>query len=635
MAVTNQASNGQATLTQTGAQTESFSHTNTQHHNQKRFGGASWGAATTRTFGRQQVSRTIQDYVDTLTKIAKSQENYAEGNVAYKFIPVDASDIGGYFGSIMVVRTEKGVSAAVTLLLGKTMIKLQDVETPRQVDAYGNQVGGLTTIPRVASDIFYGRLMRETLQRTLQEHFPNNQCVVLAPMFIPANVEPNNEDILYSVLAHAFDGTEMYLNHVGVFESGALILAPEYLDPRTERLHVVAAYRRPDVTDAVGRPIRSDAQVEVQVRVGNGNPEEGGAISSIVRTDSYFDGIWDNQNPANDDRDWTSKNIATFLPACIITNFQIGNGQRGFTLQHLALALASSAVHGEANSWLSAFARDKTRPWTNPGAFGKQVPRPGTEIANDGSFVPLGSYDDVDTIAFASTAFYQHESLLHLIDIEEAGPLTPVLMMVGDSANGIDSATDMILNAWDVLTQGNASQIWREMRCPPLFTSLDLRIPVGQCDLDDSSGRVDTRYIDNQYMNTVTAQEIIDDAIRYEDAFYGETSRGEARTEIIARFQREQCTPEYDQYVRRYKVEPTTIEILVEAIRRCGYTFIIEPNYELQRRQTARGTNRGNFTKGYGAQGGHNHAFAYDHGRRGGNAGGRGWTHRDSAYGRR
>lgn len=615
--------------TQAAAGTATVSHTTGVQ--KQRFGGASWGGNTNRTFGRQQVSRTIQEYIDTMTKITKNQDNYADGGVSYKFIPVDASEVGGYFGSIMVVRTEKNISSAVTLLLGKTLIPLQDIETPRQVDSYGNQIGGLTTIPRVASDIYYGRLMQETLRRKLQEHYPNNQCVPLAPMFVPATVEPNNEDVLYSVLAHAFDGNEMFLNYMGAFDSGSLVLAPEYLDPRTERLHAVASYRKPDGVDAVNRPIRADSQVEVQVRVGNGNPEEGGEIASIVRTDGYFDAIWDGQKPNPEDRDWNTKNIATFIPAYIITNFQIGQQQRGFTLQHLALALASAGIHGERNSWLSAFAKDKLRPWVDTGALGKQVPKPNTPIASDGSFEPLGQYDDPDMITFANTTFYR-DNLLYLIDIEEAGPLTPVLMPVGDSANGDANATDMIIKAWDVLFQGHASRIWNEMRNPPLFTSIDLRIPVGQCDLTDTSGIVDTRHLDNRYVNNTAA--LVEDAIRYEEAFYGTLSQGETRTELIARFQREQVTPHYDQYVRRYKVEPTTIELLIEAIRACGYTFVTEPNYELERRQSPRGTNRGDFTKGFGFSGGHNTVFTRDNGRRGNNAGGRSWTHHDSAYGR-
>lgn len=551
------------------------------------FGGAV--RSVRRSFSRRATSEIVRGYKTAFDNIINQTEAYSESASAgqYKFycFPVDGDLNGLPISSLVFVREEQGFSAAVVLSLAATCGELSDRYVKAGRDQYGNTKQ--IALPQTPSDIWeYSGSYRRVLQEEVENKLGRSKYEVIGNIVLPAHVTAEDTDILDSTLWRIVDNLENYLVANGKFDqvstpSLGLLKANESLKSRLE-------FNQPQGVDSLGNVRRQDVNVRI-ISEENERDEDGEVKTTEVGcVTGYVDSVYVGREPSNNDTIWRTDNVQSFMPAFIITS--VDSGQDAVTPESIGFNLAAVSVLARENRWVASFRSQGTKnPLRHVGALGCLIPALESPISSDGSYTPMGKV--VNDATFRYSQFcqwaFEWDSLLFMLDIEESGEMSPMLATIADIAISNDKGALKYWNdAMDYLTEGRYSQIWKDAGEPRIFEDMDLRIPLGTVRLEENSDKeFDLRTLDQVAIANLEDDESeagLEEIEAYNEAMYGTTFSGEARTEVICRYIRSRYAGlvKFTGYARRVRVTTALLDILAEAFEANGAAIEPDQNFD-------------------------------------------------------
>lgn len=556
-----------------------------------------------RSFNRRATSEVVRGYKNAFDTIISQTENYGEGEGKFNFysFAVDGDQHALPISALVFVREEAGLNAVLVLSLAATCNELPDRYVRLGRDEYGN--AKQVTLAQTPSDIWeFSGSYRRVLQEEIENRLSGKQYEVIGNIVLPAHVTAEDTDILDSTLWRIVDNLENYLVAAGKFNQVFTPCLNDLLP--TETLKTRLEFNQPQGQDSLGNVRRQDVNVRAVSEIKNKDPngEDDVSVIEVGCVTGYMDAIYVGREPANNATVWNADNVQSFVPAFVITS--LDSGQNAVTAESIGFNLAAVSVLARENRWVSAFRNQGTKnPLRHIGALGCQLPALGSPISHDGSYEPMGKAEPNENYRFAQFAqlAFNLDSLVFLLDIEESGEMSPMLSAISDIADTNNAgAVNFFVKAMDNLTTGAFSALWKAAGEPRLFVSNDLRVPLGSVRLEENSDKAfDIRTLDQIAINNL--EDDIDEIEEYNEAFYGNSFRGDARTEIITRYLRSRYAGlvNITGYARRVLITTELLQLLSDAFAQNHAMFEPDQSYDIFG-QTRRGN--ANFRRaGYSA----------------------------------
>lgn len=231
------------------------------------------------------------------------------------------------------------------------------------------------------------------------------------------------------------------------------------------------AFNQPQVSDAVGNPVRSDVSVEFSLVDGSNNAKQyrpgqapslnnGEAVRTAAVVRGYIEPIWNPSANYMPNNQFMAPGFATtagqpqqqptlYSPNFVITAFETPMAK---TLPAQLLALANVAVLSERGLWMGAFQRPHSSAALDPKDIGA--------IGYEANFGGVSAKVDTRAEAFSAQNLGQllaatfDPNLVISIDVEECGPTTFQNSIFLAAARGSRQAHDAIYAAANLLTAG-------------------------------------------------------------------------------------------------------------------------------------------------------------------------------------
>lgn len=462
-----------------------------------------------RAFGRSSVGEVVKRLNTAAKEIFDSE---VEDNVSYKLIPFDGHKNRTPLSALLLTLSDTvagNTHVAVHVLLieasgGKLM--------PTYVNINNQSVEVMT----VASDV-YNQTMWDRVAETLYETFGESITLHDAgATVIPTELRVEDTERLRTVLYKASEAVNSVMdNHVGTDVPPFALTSVDNRDAVVARLD----YAPGEVTTAAGLPVRSDVCVTLQGQVA-GTQNQPEMVQDITRIDAYVDLVYDPSASQQMMGGFGQMQPATqyYHPRCIIT--QADTGVDVISMELLLLALSSAGLLSRNMAWGGVFrqrfdVKKGELDMRDIGAVGYDINLTGDPQAKQ--------FERINTNAanFTTNQLYQllqtvmYPGLIYSMDVEEASDMSWINLTFIAAANGNADARDAIIQAADILTGGNFSQMYNGA---PICVDDVNRIHLGY--YTDEKGRLrDLRQLDYLAMLNLTGDKDINYVVEFADTY--------------------------------------------------------------------------------------------------------------------
>lgn len=545
-----------------------------------------------RPMSRRSTGESVQRYHEVLSEMM--EKNFKSGfGQDFEIIVLDNNVVNvGPLSSLLICYYERqgeSYNAAVyTLLVEGSAEKLE----PKVINTGNRNI----TIDTVAGDVFNDQLWAKISDQVKQTRGRQVTVLDAGAMVLPSTLSYEDEYHMRSVLFNASQACYTIMeNNVGGGEEPFTV---GLVNTNAESLVARLSYSASDDIDsgqaetATGQPVRSDVRItlagDLNQQYNDGDFKQSRALATV---DGYVDLVYcPPQQQAAPGQPLPTQH---YYPRFVMT--KMDTSIDAVTMELQLLSLAQSTLLTRQMAWAGCF---KPSPATknldlgNVGAVGYEVPLSGD---------PQAKLEAVDTKAksFGLPELHQlitmtmHDSLIFSMDIEEVGDLSWIQQAFIAAANGNQDATNMIIEAANVLTQGGFANHFPINE--PIAVDDQNRIHLGH--YKDSDGvKRDIRDIDYLAMLNIAGKDDPSAVVKWGETFDNTGIPLEIRLNDRADILRAvfSDTVHITGYARRITFNPNFLMALNKGCADAG--LVIRPNNLIH--EFAGGSVRGNTSAG-------------------------------------
>lgn len=534
-----------------------------------------------RSIARKPVSVAVSSVIDSIAnEIFSENAELIElyDNNRLMLLPLDGSKHGTEVSAVLLCREANDMVAVLTLILASTAGDLGERYDAQRSRDSRREGGEPIVIPRVPSDVYAeSEEFRNIIFDIVEDSFPGKTVELVGKMVIQNTVDLSNTEAVRGIAYRGIEAVEGYLVDAGKIEDGEFSLT--LFDDNVEFIARTTLGNK-DKMDELGNPIRSDVEIKVVAR----QPDQGRRFitQDLVVLNGYMDATWRGQNVDNDNgTNWTIKNTQTFNPVFVITH--LDSTSNAVVLPQLVLALMSADLLAVKNRWVAAFSPNQQNPhYTSRfvGDLAVEVPLEGTSRrrGDDNQMMgPILNDSSFDYIDFCNLAFYKDELIIAL-DIDEAGPLAPLLSVMREAAMGRQQSNRLIATAADELYGGAFVSVWEDYGCPQLVLDLGTRVPMGTLNAHDGK-LIDCRNFDN--IVACGALDNPEDYAKFDRGLY-DMEKDEFRrlSDVLGIYRQSDSSFNLTGYGYRVIINPVFFQILGEVAQDTGITLEYDSNFD-------------------------------------------------------
>lgn len=271
--------------------------------------------------------------------------------------------------------------------------------------------------------------------------------------------------------------------------------------PTDSSLHIGMTFKRTNIQDAVGLPVRSDIQIVFSSK--RNNQQRNGSLNSGDRevkayeASAFVDMVWAPQTTQGANRGWGNDPQAPkqkYAARLVITDMR---SDLSYTPASMLLALLSATTVRDENNWIQVHRPMQVQPGeidlTDIGALNIEANSEG-DPSGYGTHVntKVDSFKLTDLGQYASRLI--HPGLIVSIDCPEFGASSWYTSLLISASRGRGEALRIMYEAAMTLTNGNFEKYFRPGM--PMFSGPGTRIHMGTW-VDRTGTKRDLREIDH------------------------------------------------------------------------------------------------------------------------------------------
>jgi len=404
-------------------------------------------------FSRNSTSEQVIALRDNLyTQMTKNFDQGIEETFKLLVLDKNKGNVGP-MSSVLVCAEEQysGVNhiAVYTLIIEGSGDKLN----ARPVNIGGRNV----EVDVVAGDVFNDVLWGKISDYVKSTFGGNVRTIDAGVMVIPSEMELDDENHIRRVAYNTVVACNTILESYIPTQTPAFNIKGN-IDKNTDQMTVRLDYNPGQNQSAVGEPIRSDVSITLQGSVAaQATQNEFEQSVTLTQVDAFVDLVYmqpEQQQPGQ------MPSLQHYVPRMVIT--RADSAIDAITMEIMLMGLAQTTILSRNMGWAGVF-----RPRHHVKKFdAKDIGAIGYEVnfTGDASTAP----EKIDTKAkdFDDNALYQfmtttiRDTLIVSMDIEEVGELSWINQAFIAAANGNKEAYDMIVDAANVLTDGQFKQVF-------------------------------------------------------------------------------------------------------------------------------------------------------------------------------
>lgn len=397
---------------------------------------------------------------ETLSKLTKALGDlYAEAaqtDFEYTLLPIDMNQTPNLSVSVLVVavRDKQKLELGVAF---QTLLVEASAEAPApRFESIGGNVN--VEVMRTIAEA-YDRVMIETVSDRVARQFPNMPMFNAEATVVPRDFKIEDKELLYRLAANtAFACSQELQTKDRDFQD--LNLANAAHD---SNLQVRTTFGNPQISDAVGHPLRADVRIDFQAVPLNQNQQQQNLertqlISSMA---GFLDIIWDpmQPQPGQFGSGWGQQQQSYQRYAARLVGTQLESSQL-LTIPAQLLALVPAVALSEGNAWVQAF---KPSPFSGDGKDIRDIGAIGYEVNFENNPTGVGNPVDTKGDSFKPESLHKlvaatfKPGLVISLDVPECGPQTwyNSVFAAAAEATANQDAINAIIRAADILTAGH------------------------------------------------------------------------------------------------------------------------------------------------------------------------------------
>lgn len=396
---------------------------------------------------RSRTSETVGKLAATLkTAIEKNPVNPA---FKISIVPVDPTASGLAIGVVALAMSHRD-SKSVTympLLVEASVEKMP--MTTKVID------GQSVTLHHVACDLF-GDNAQAAVAKAVSEYCTGS-LIALQAVTIPSSFDVMDVEAVTNLLVQAQIGLSFRILETVPGTEDLVVSGSQ-----DTQLKIAIAYGQPQITDAVGLPIRSDTVISVSMGSAQQNQpiDSGSAEVTTGFATGYLDLMPTDAGSNIRDRFSRERENRMFIPQFIITHLE--------SLSYTTLPgqiwtlLAASAIRANMN-WMFCLKpkslSKSNAPWSDASVIARVAGMVRDGASSTESFDLTSNYSD-RKLADLLGQYVDHERCVLSMDISEADLLTWIDCVWVDAALGKADAINAIVAAADHVFAGNFTKFF-------------------------------------------------------------------------------------------------------------------------------------------------------------------------------
>lgn len=416
-----------------------------QQTQQTGFSFRNLGGMSRMAMGRTPASEALSKLMKALTTV---YEEAADKSFEITPIPIDYNSTVSLNISALVIclRDKSALDIGVAY---HTLIIEASIDPVAPKYELVNSVN--VEIIRVAGDA-YDVTMNEFIVDAVRKQFPQSTLLPVGHCVVPRTFNVADPMAVYNLAANALAACsqELQVNDKAFVD---LNLSQASKD---SNLTVRTTFGNPQITNAVGQPVRSDIQIEFAAApTTNQNNQAVERTSVISRVSGFMDLVWDPvQAPTNFYYAPQQQSFQRYVARFVMTMME---SHDLLTIPAQLLGLLPALNLRENNAWIQAFKQHNYSQDIDIHDIGAV----GIEANFEGNPNGIGKRIDTRSDSFQNEHLYKlvastiRQGMLLSLDIPESGPESWYNEVFVAAADGNQVARNMIIAAANQLTNGH------------------------------------------------------------------------------------------------------------------------------------------------------------------------------------